>query len=262
MLSARTLNCHRGARRILDDIDLDLHPGEVLGILGANGAGKTTLLGTLAGELPADGTLTLDGTPLAQWSAHALARRRAVLPQAPSLGFDLSVHEVVAMGAYPFPELGVGALDALMRRALDEADALVLGDRRYLSLSGGEQQRVQFARALVQVLACQAAGEYRVLFLDEPISSLDPRHQLLLLRAVHRVSRADGLAVLVVLHDVNLAAQWCDRLLLLAQGRAIAHGAPDRVLTAANLETVYQVPASVTPHPAGGGGPLVVFRLP
>lgn len=136
MLSARTLNCHRGARRILDDIDLDLHPGEVLGILGANGAGKTTLLGTLAGELPADGTLTLDGTPLAQWSAHALARRRAVLPQAPSLGFDLSVHEVVAMGAYPFPELGVGALDALMCRALDEADALVLGDRRYLSLSG------------------------------------------------------------------------------------------------------------------------------
>jgi len=238
MLTARNLQCSRGRRRVLDAIDIDLPAGQVLGVLGANGAGKSTLLGTLAGELTPEPGLLLNGREMAAWSVASLARCRAVLPQSPGLGFDLPARDVVAMGAYPFPELA---------------------PRAYQSLSGGEQQRVQFARTLVQVLACRAADEYRVLFLDEPTSSLDPRHQLLLLQAVRALSRTDGLAVLVVLHDVNLAARWCDRLLLLADGRTVALGAPADVLSPVHLATVYGMEATVIDSPVHPGTPMVVF---
>ncbi|QKV53664.1 heme ABC transporter ATP-binding protein [Comamonas antarctica] len=262
MLSAHQLGCRRGSRQILGGIDLEMRPGEVLGVLGANGAGKTTLLSTLAGELPAsEGRLELDGRALSGWTPAELARRRAVLPQSPSLGFDLSVHDVVAMGAYPFPEIAPDAHEALLRRALREADACALADRRYLGLSGGEQQRVQFARVLAQVLGARQAQQYRALLLDEPTSSLDPRHQLLLLRTVQALARAEGIAALVVLHDVNLAAQWCDRLLLLARGRSVAQGTPAEVLTPQALQQVYELPVSVLPHPLHAHAPLVVFGV-
>lgn len=259
MFATRSLACHRGGRRVLEGIDLELRPGEVLGVLGANGAGKTTLLAALAGELPPSaGFVTLDGRMLDHWTAPSLARRRAVLPQSPSLGFDLSVREVVAMGAYPFPELSPGEEAELGSRALRLADIDALATRRYPGLSGGEQQRVQFARALVQALAGRRHGQYRALFLDEPIASLDPRHQLLLLRAVRNLSREDDLAVMVVLHDVNLAGRWCDRLLMLSDGRTVACGTPADVLTPETLETVYALPARVV-H---GDAPVVTFRLP
>lgn len=260
MLVARNLRCSRGRRQVLSGIDLDLHPGEVLGVLGANGAGKSTLLGTLAGELASDASdITLDGRPLHDWSVRELARRRTVLPQSPSLGFDLGVTEVVAMGGYPFPELDASALDTLIGRALELSDATHLAMRDYQSLSGGEQQRVQFARTLVQALACRQPGDYRALLLDEPISSLDPRHQVMLLSAARTLSRTENLAVLVVLHDVNLAACWCDRLLLLSDGRSRALGTPGEVLTESHLADIYGMPATVLDSPVHHGTPLVIF---
>lgn len=260
LLSVRGLRCQRGCRAVLVGIGFELRAGEVLGVLGANGSGKSTLLATLAGELPAGGgEAALDGRPLAAWQVEALARRRALLPQSPSLSFDLDVRTVVGMGAYPFPALGSAELAPLVQRALALADALPLLERRYLALSGGEQQRVQFARVLLQALAARAPGESRLLLLDEPTSSLDPRHQLLLLGTVAALARDEGLAALVVLHDVNLAAQWCDRLLLLADGAAAALGAPAEVLTPECLQRVYGVAAQVIAHPLRAGLPLVVF---
>ncbi|KAF7599020.1 MAG: heme ABC transporter ATP-binding protein [Candidatus Dactylopiibacterium carminicum] len=260
MLHAESLACARGERVVLRDISLTLTPGKLLGVLGANGAGKTSLLATLAGEIPAHGgSLQLDGRALHAYSTAELARRRAVLPQSPSLSFDLGVREVVAMGAYPFGNLPASRLETLIARVLALADATVLSTRRYLALSGGEQQRVQFARVLLQTLAARAEDEYRVLMLDEPTASLDPRHQVQLLQGVARIAREEGVASLLVLHDVNLAAQWCDRLMLLTRGACVAQGTPREVLTPENLETVYGLPAQVIPHPAQADTPLVLF---
>lgn len=261
MIRASQLACARGPRTVLRGVSLALNAGEVMGVLGANGAGKTSLLATLTGELPpASGTLMFDDRALHTWTPAALARRRAVLPQSATLAFDLTVTTVVEMGAYPFPELTPHALDALVDRALDCADALGLRERRYAALSGGEQQRVHFARVLVQALAAREAGEYRAIFLDEPTASLDPLHQTLMLRGVWRLVREEGLAAFVVLHDVNLAATWCDRLLMLSAGEVTAQGAPADVLTPQNLQRVYGLPARVLPHPEAPERPLVVFQ--
>lgn len=263
MLQAIDLDCARGPRKVLRGVALDLRPGEVLGVLGANGAGKSTLLATLAGELPpAGGAALLDGEPLARWSAPALARRRAVLPQSPALAFDLAVDAVVRMGAYPFPELAPTALAALAGQALALTGARHLAGRLHGALSGGEQQRVQFARVVVQLLACRAEGEYRALLLDEPTASLDPRHQIALLGAVRGLTRAHGVTALVVLHDVNLAAAWCDRILLLGEGRALGLDTPRQVLTEANLHAAYDLPTRVLDHPEQPGQPWVLFRAP
>lgn len=258
-LAAENLILSRGGARVLDRVSLALGPGEVVGLLGANGAGKSTLLGALAAELRAgEGALRLDGEDLSGMAPARLARRRAVLPQKPGLGFDLGVAEVVAMGAYPFPELPPAAVEALVDRTLALADATHLRARRYPELSGGEQQRVQFARVLTQCLAARAEGEARYLLLDEPTASLDPRHQGELLRVAVDLARDERVGVLVILHDMNLAARWCDRLLLLGGGRAIASGPPSQVLTPASLHLAYGIAAQVVPHPLAPGRVLVL----
>jgi iron complex transport system ATP-binding protein len=259
MLSVEQVRVSRRGVSILDGATLSIRPGEVLGLLGANGAGKSTLLAALAGELCADaGHILLDGAALATMPHPIQARRRAVLPQKPALSFDLSVNEVVAMGAYPFPELSSAQVWTLACRALALADVAHLAGRRYATLSGGEQQRVQFARVLVQCLA-PAGGPTRYLLLDEPTASLDPRHQIEVLRVAAVLAHEAGIGVLVVLHDINLAARWCDRLALLAEGRLAAVGEPARVLTENNLRFAYGAPARVVAHPWVPGRVLVLF---
>ena len=277
MLQAHGIAVQRGERQILSDIDLSLPAGQVIGVLGANGAGKSTLLAALAGELsPSTGRITLNGRPLSAWPAAELARCRAVLPQSPSLQFDLPVATVIGMGAYPHARharIGAPRTDSrdtaqaaiaedqrILQRVLALADVQGLYGRRYRRLSGGEQQRVHLARVLYQLLlARQGYNEYRVLMLDEPTASLDPRHQLHLLSAVHTLAHEENVAALVIVHDLNLAAGCCDRLLLLGQGRVAACGTPAQVLTPDTLRQVYGVEATVLPHPNQPGRPLVVF---
>ena len=277
MLQAHGIAVQRGERQILSDIDLSLPAGQVIGVLGANGAGKSTLLAALAGELsPSTGRITLNGRPLSAWPAAELARCRAVLPQSPSLQFDLPVATVIGMGAYPHArhtrtgaprtdsrhtaQAAIAEDQRILQRVLALADVQDLYGRRYRRLSGGEQQRVHLARVLYQLLlAPQGRDEYRVLMLDEPTASLDPRHQLHLLSAVHTLAHEENVAVLVIVHDLNLAAGCCDRLLLLGQGRVAACGTPAQVLTPDTLRQVYGVEATVLPHPNQPGRPLVVF---
>lgn len=277
MLQAHGIAVQRGERQILSDIDLSLPAGQVIGVLGANGAGKSTLLAALAGELsPSAGRITLNGRPLSAWPAAELASCRAVLPQSPSLQFDLPVATVIGMGAYPHArhsrtgahptnrhdtaQAAMAEDQRILQRVLVLADVQDLYERRYRRLSGGEQQRVHLARVLYQLLLARHGNdEYRVLMLDEPTASLDPRHQLQLLSAVYTLAHEENVAALVIVHDLNLAAGCCDRLLLLGQGCVAACGTPAQVLTPDTLRQVYGVEATVLPHPNQPGRPLVVF---
>jgi iron complex transport system ATP-binding protein len=255
MLQARDLAVRRGQNTVLADIDLQLRPGELLGVLGPNGAGKSTLLGALAGELAAaHGQVLLDDRPLDDWPGPERARRLAVLPQSSTLNFAFRVEEVVAMGRLPHAS-GRRRDAEIVVEALRAADATHLSGRNYLQLSGGERQRVHLARVLAQLWP---GGAGQSLLLDEPTSMLDPLHQHITLQATRRFAE-QGAAVLVVLHDLNLAARYCDRLLLLEGGRSHVLGTPDEVLRAEPLRAVFGLEVLVQRHPERGH-PLIVAR--
>lgn len=255
MLRVQELEVRRGDCPVLQGVELSLQPGEVLGVLGPNGAGKSTLLAALCGELsPVGGPVLLDDRALLQWSAQERAKKLAVLPQSSSLNFAFSVEEVVGMGRLPHAS-GRARDSDIIREALAAADAQHLGGRNYLQLSGGERQRVHLARVLAQLWPGSAG---QTLLLDEPTSMLDPLHQHVTLQVV-RDFAARGVAVLVVLHDLNLAARYCDRILLLAQGRQQAIGPVAEVLTAEQLQAVFGLAVLVQPHPERGH-PLIIAR--
>lgn len=255
MLRVEQLDVLRGGKQVLAGVDLDLRPGEVLGVLGPNGAGKSTLLGALCGEVPAaGGRISLDDRAMDDWSGPQRARRLAVLPQSSTLNFAFRVEEVVGMGRLPH-DTG-GARDAeVVAEALAAADAGHLAGRSYLALSGGERQRVHLARVLAQLWPGDAG---QVLLLDEPTSMLDPLHQHTTLQAVRSFAER-GVAVLVILHDLNLAARYCDRLLLLQCGRVHALGSPEQVLQCAPLRAVFGLEVLVQRHPERGH-PLIIAR--
>ena len=255
MLEVQGLHLSRGGATVLHDISLGLTPGQVLGVLGPNGAGKSSLLGVLCGELAPDrGEVRLQGKGLAQWPGQARARRLAVLPQVSSLGFAFRVEEVVGLGRLPH-DTGQQRDQQIVEAALLAADAGHLADRSYLALSGGERQRVHLARVLAQLWPGE---EGATLLLDEPTSMLDPLHQHTTLQAV-RAFADRGAAVLVILHDLNLAARYCDRILLLEQGRCHAVGTPQEVLRPEALKTVYGIEVLVQTHPERGH-PLIIAR--
>ena len=213
-------------REVLRGVGLALNAGELMALIGPNGSGKSTLLRCLAGTLAAwDGTVALFGRPLAEWSRVGVARRLAVLPQSMTLPEGFRVAELVAMGRTPHARRRFGADDSdadAIERAMADAGTLDLAERQAGELSGGEQQRVLVTMALAQ--------EPEILLLDEPTLHLDIAHQATLLGTIERLRRLRGLAVLAVLHDLNLAAAFAPRVALLADGRMVADGAPESVL--------------------------------
>jgi iron complex transport system ATP-binding protein len=224
-------------------VDLAAMAGEVLALAGPNGAGKSTLLKVLSGDLaPAAGEVLLHGRPLSGYGHRALALERAVMPQQTLLQFAFTAAEVVLMGRSPHAGRRHESDDDLdvAGRAMIRADAADLAGRSYPSLSSGEQQRVTLARVLAQ--------QARLLLLDEPTAALDIRHQELVMQ-IAREEAAAGAAVLVVVHDLNLAAGYADRVVLLSRGRMVACGSPWEVLTAETLSTVFEHPITVLPHP-------------
>jgi iron complex transport system ATP-binding protein len=211
------------------------------------------LLGALCGELKS-GQVWLDDKQLERWSAPQRAQRLAVLPQSSTLGFAFTVQEVVAMGRLPH-DAGRQRDAKIVMAALDAADAAHLMDRSYLALSGGERQRVHLARVLAQLWPGESG---QTLLLDEPTSMLDPLHQHTTLQAVRQFANRGG-AVMVILHDLNLAARYCDRLLLLEGGAPVALGTPQTVLVPDTLKAVFGLEVLVQEHPERGH-PLIIAR--
>ena len=257
MLEGHNVHVMVDSNTLLEEVSIQVRPGEVLAVLGPNGAGKSTLLKVLCGDLsPTRGTVSMGGRPLATWDRKASARIRAVLPQQSSLSFPFRVIEVALMGRSPHflgPETRRDR--AIARAALEEAGVGHLEDRLYPTLSGGESQRVHLGRVLAQIW--EAVDQLpRYLLLDEPTSNLDLAHQHQAL-SVARAFAERQVGVLVVLHDLNLAAQYADQILLLKEGREVAAGPPEQVLQAELIEAVYHIPVTVIPHPHGPR-PLVV----
>ncbi len=260
MLEAREIVLERRGRRLLDGIDLTIAIGRVTAIIGPNGAGKSMLLKVLSGELPPTaGSVRLDGTDLGTFSAAALARRRAVVPQSTNLSFPFTVVEVVRLGA------SVPGFDGIRTRAHEIADQALstvglegFSARLYNELSGGEKQRVHIARALCQLDAAHRTdGETAILMLDEPTSSLDLAHQVRILNEARRQA-AIGRAVLIVIHDLNLAAAWADDIVLLAAGRIRARGRPADIFDDRILSEAYGCAIEVNRAPEAG----IPYMLP
>ncbi|MCX5148017.1 heme ABC transporter ATP-binding protein [Streptomyces sp. NBC_00320] len=244
------LHVRLGERAVLAGIDLTARAGEVLALVGPNGAGKSTLLAALAADLPAaEGLVRIDGRPVGDWAAPDLALRRSVLPQSAEMSFPFPVGDVVRMGRAPWAGTPLtGSDEEAVAAAMARAEVAGFAARPFSALSGGERARV----ALARVLAQQAP----LLLLDEPTAALDLRHQELVLR-ICRERAAAGDAVVVVLHDLGLAAAYADRAAVLHEGRIAVDGPPAEVFGAELLGRVYRQAVEVLPHPRTGV-PLVV----
>lgn len=245
-LQARNLSYAYGSALVLENVDLEVSPGLVTGLIGPNGSGKTTLLRLLTGLLkPLAGSVLLGGQDMAGLSRRQVARQLAVLPQSFELPESFTAWEVVLMGRNPHVQLLRGETDAdrrVAREAMLRTETLQFRDRYAAELSGGERQRLLLARALAQ--------EPRFLLLDEATSSLDLHFQVQFLRLV-RAERDEGAGVLLVLHDLNLAARSCDRLVLLERGRVRRAGSPAAVLQEGLLSEVYGTEVRVLPEENG-----------
>lgn len=255
MIHARGLELQLGGETILHHVDLEVEKGSFYGIIGPNGSGKSTLLKVISGiEAPSRGEVKLDGKSLYSYSRKEMARLMAVLQQdaLPPLGYK--VREILEMGRFPFqPWLGVekGNPETIIDQVMEQLDLHRMADRAVSELSGGERQRVALAKTMVQ--------EPRVLLLDEPTTFLDIGFQVQMMDYVSKWQQEAGLTVVAVLHDLNLAAQYCDRLLVLHEGKVASLGTPDEVLQAELIQEVYGTEPIVLPHPISGV-PQILLR--
>ncbi|HPG20955.1 MAG TPA: heme ABC transporter ATP-binding protein, partial [Flexilinea sp.] len=244
MISLSDVSVHYGDQPVVQNISFDIRQGKVMVLIGPNGSGKTTIIRGITGSVKlSGGQIKYDGKNLADLSETERAKYLSVVPQNSLLPDGFSVYETVAMGRTPYLGL-LGKLSEEDRRRVDEAiRETAISDLRkkdVRSLSGGEQQRVILARALAQ--------DTPVMILDEPTTHLDLNHTIGILSLVRNLSREKGTAVLIVLHDLNLAARFADEIIILKQGNILAMGTPEEVLTENNLTTVYHVPMIVFRH--------------
>jgi len=270
MLRIEHLSCSAGGRAVVRDVSVDFEPGLLHVIVGPNGSGKSTFLKAFSGEWPVDaGVVYYDGVAVAGRTGDPgplrvdghnkslLARRRAVMSQLPELHFPVRVDDIVMMGRYPHFNYRHGRHDAeVCRQAMEQLSVLSLADRDYLSLSGGERQRVQFARALAQIWDAPETGN-RYLFLDEPVSSLDVHYQHEFL-ALARSLAATGIVLIAVLHDLNLALEYADRILFLKDGRLVAAGPTPEIVTPGIIHEVFGMRAHLLDNPFGRR-PVIVY---
>jgi len=253
-LQIRGLNFGYFNRLILADINLTINPGEMVGLLGPNGSGKTTLIKLAAGILhPKSGEVKINGSLLNNMNRKAIARHLAVVPQQFTIPYAFTVKEVVMLGRVPFLKPLVEENEA-DHQVISEAMKLVgvaeLAERRFDELSGGERQRVVMAMALAQ--------KPEIILLDEPTVHLDISHQLQMLELVKQLNNTKGLTALAALHDLNMAALYFNRLVLLKDGRIIADGIPEQVLTKQNIEIIFSTPVLVEKHPVTGGPHVII----
>ena len=255
MIRLEQVQFRLGSRQLLQPLDLQIPQGQVCGLIGHNGSGKSTLIKLLARQQPATGgRILLDGQDLASYSSREFARRVAYLPQQPAATDQLTVRELVRFGRQPWHGL-LGRFGPDDQRAVARAMALTqiesYADRLVESLSGGERQRVWLAALIAQ--------QTRYLLLDEPTSALDVAHQVEVLALIRQLSHELDLGVVLVLHDINMAARYCDRLVALREGALLRQGTPEELMTTATLADIYQLPMQVLAHPVTGEPVSVVL---
>lgn len=258
MFEAKNVGVAIGARKILDDVSLELKAGETVALLGANGAGKSTLLKTMCGDIKtASGEILLENRRLQDWNHCELARKRAVLSQHSTLNFPFTAQEVALLGRNPHIRGTESKRDLqIVNEALKLVEAEHLAHQSFPTLSGGERQRVHLARVLAQIWE-RPKNAARYLLLDEPTTSLDLAHQHLTLQTA-RAFADNGTAVLMVLHDLNLAAQYADKIMILQNGKKIAFDTPKNVLDTKTIREVFGVEAYITRHAKNCDMPIIV----
>ena len=258
MLRTEAISYSVGKKSILKNVSTDFLPGEFNMILGPNGSGKSTFLKIFGGEInDYTGNVYYQGKDLTGISKAVLATKRAVMSQQPELGFPLSVDEVVMMGRYPHFNFNPGKKDqAICDKVIEMLQLTDFKDRNYLTLSGGEKQRVQFARMLAQIYEAPANG-YRYLFLDEPLNNLDINYQQEFLHITSTFAK-EHIILIAVMHDINLALQYADKLFFLKEGELVAQGNPSEIITEHLVEEVFNVKTSIINNPVSNR-PLVIF---
>jgi iron complex transport system ATP-binding protein len=259
MLSLQQISYSIGKKQILNNISVDFFPGEFNMILGPNGAGKSTLLKIFSGELTGfTGSVFYDEKNILHQKKEALAKYRSVMSQQPELSFPLTVYEIILMGRYPHFNYNPNKKDlAICEEVIEMMNLSSYKERNYLTLSGGEKQRVQFARVLAQIWETPSSG-HRYLFLDEPLISLDLNYQQELLKIAIEFRKKDTILVAIV-HDINLAIQFADKLLFLKQGELIAFGKPSEIVKEELIKKIFNVETAVISNPITNK-PLVIFK--
>ncbi|MEP7255634.1 MAG: heme ABC transporter ATP-binding protein [Ferruginibacter sp.] len=259
MLKTEEIYYSIGKKLILNNVSAEFHPGEFNMILGPNGSGKSTFLKIFSGEINGyDGSVLYAGEKINHFKKEQLAKTRAVMSQQPELSFPLTVDEVVMMGRYPHFTFNPGKKDeAICNEVMDRMNLFSFKERNYLTLSGGEKQRVQYARVLAQIWKKPEHG-FRYLFLDEPLTNLDINYQQEFLQIARELIKEDIILVAVI-HDINLAIQYADKLFFLKEGELVSHGKPKEILNESLIEKIFNVQTTIINNPVTNT-PLVVYN--